>query len=443
MPAIQLPLTTPVQLPDDLTLRWATPEDADQLAEFNLAIHSDDPDNPELFLRYWTHDLMRGNHPTTSADDFTVVVTPENRIVSSLVLISQTWTYGGIPVDVGRPELVATLPEYRRRGLVRLQMDAVHAKSAARGEMMQVITGIPWYYRQFGYEMTVDLGGSRQLFWARPGNDTTVDEEPYSIRPATMADTGLLGAFYAQHMAHSLLARPRTTADWQYELVDAHEKSIGRLPAEIIETASGPVAYAVIEQWGTAYSITEFGVAAGHSWRAVALFLTRELKRRADEANSQRDKPITNVNFVLGSVHPVYQALGNQLERQLRPYAYYIRVPDISAFLQHITPVLEARLAGSVLAGHTGSLKMNLFRQRIELVWQDGRLEAIAPFEGKRLEAGDVAFPDLTFLQVLFGCRSFEELYHAYADCYADNVEAHVLVEILFPKQPSTVRAQN
>jgi hypothetical protein len=443
MSPIQLPLTTPVQLPDDLTLRWATPEDADQLAEFNLATHSDDPDNPELFLRHWTHDLMRGIHPTTSADDFTVVVTPDGRIVSTLVLISQTWTYSGIPVAVGRPELVATLPEYRRRGLVRLQMDAVHAKSAARGEMMQIITGIPWYYRQFGYEMTVDLGGSRQLFWARPGNDTTVDEEPYTIRPATLADIDLLDALYAQQTAHSLLARPRSAADWQYELVDAHEKSVGRLPAEIIATAAGPVAYAAIEQWGTSFSITEFGVAAGHSWRAAALFLTRELQRRADEANPQRDKPITNVNFILGGVHPVYQALGNQLERQTRPYAYYIRVPDIPAFLQRITPVLEARLAGSVLAGHTGSLKMNLFRQRIELVWQDGRLDAITTFEVKRLEEGDVKFPNLTFLQLLFGYRSFEELFHAYADCYAVNVEAQVLTDILFPKQPSTVRAQD
>ena len=37
----------------------------------------------------------------------------------------QTWTYGGVPFEVGRPELVATHPDYRRRGLVRAQFEAV------------------------------------------------------------------------------------------------------------------------------------------------------------------------------------------------------------------------------------------------------------------------------------------------------------------------------
>ncbi|MBN8801717.1 MAG: GNAT family N-acetyltransferase, partial [Stenotrophomonas acidaminiphila] len=62
---------------------------------------------------------MSGNHPTTQAHDFLVVV-DENRngkIASTLNLISQTWSYGGIPFRVGRPEIVGTDPAYRRRGL--------------------------------------------------------------------------------------------------------------------------------------------------------------------------------------------------------------------------------------------------------------------------------------------------------------------------------------
>ena len=113
----------PQDLGDGLTLRWATTDDAEALAQFNLAMHSDDPDNPEMFLYYWTHDLMNGCHPTTKAGDFTVVTDADGRIVSSLNLISQTWAYEGIPFPVGRPELVSTRPEYRRRGLVRRSYD--------------------------------------------------------------------------------------------------------------------------------------------------------------------------------------------------------------------------------------------------------------------------------------------------------------------------------
>jgi len=175
-------------------------------------MHSDDPDNPEMFLYYWTHDLMNGCHPTTKAGDFTVVTDADGRIVSSLNLISQTWAYEGIPFPVGRPELVSTRPEYRRRGLVRRQMEVIHRLSAARGELVTAITGIPWYYRQFDYDMALDLGGSRQLFWARPGNDETVAEEPYRVRAVTADDIPLLGELYAAHLGRSAIARLRGPA---------------------------------------------------------------------------------------------------------------------------------------------------------------------------------------------------------------------------------------
>ena len=171
----------PRDLGDGLTLRWATPDDVEAVAQFNFTLHSEPP-GEEKFLYHWTYDLMRGDHPTTKASDFTVVTDADGRVVSTLNLISQTWAYDGIPFPVGRPELVATLPEYRRRGLVREQMDVIHRKSAARGELVTAITGIPWYYRQFGYEMGLDLGGSRQLFWARLGNDEKTRLSKYTAR---------------------------------------------------------------------------------------------------------------------------------------------------------------------------------------------------------------------------------------------------------------------
>ena len=48
---------------------------------------------------------------------------------------------------------------------MRKQFDVIHAVSAQRGELMQGITGIPWYYRQFGYEMALDLEGKQNSGW--------------------------------------------------------------------------------------------------------------------------------------------------------------------------------------------------------------------------------------------------------------------------------------
>lgn len=80
------PFGLPRDLGDGLTLRWATPDDAETVAQFNLAMHSEPP-GEETFLYHWTHDLMRGDHPTTKASDFTVVTDTDGRIISSLNLI--------------------------------------------------------------------------------------------------------------------------------------------------------------------------------------------------------------------------------------------------------------------------------------------------------------------------------------------------------------------
>lgn len=434
----------PKDLGGGLLLRWATPADTAALAEFNIRIHSDDPEKPETWLAHWTADLMRGDHPSTSASDFTIVVDEKagGKIVSSMNLISQTWLYDGIPLTVGRPELVGTDADYRRRGLVREQFTAVHAKSAARGELVQAITGIPWYYRLFGYGMALDLGGGRDFLWDRPGNDKPVEEEAYQVRPALEDDWPLLQTLYEAHNRGSLLARARDEATWRYELTIPHPESMYSRSFYVVETAATSpqaVAYVEYQQFGKSYFVRELGVAPGHSWRAVGLFLMRYLKQQADALKEKEEKQLRGVFLGLGQGHPVYEALGSQLEGQRPPYAWYIRVPDLPAFLRHITPALEKRLAGSVLAGHSGTTRVNLYQQQFTLVFANGRLKEVGTYQPKVVEDGDVHFPGSTILQLIFGHASLEALNAVHPDCFTRDTETAVLLNILFPKRPSWV----
>jgi GNAT superfamily N-acetyltransferase len=156
-------LNLPQSLGNGLALRLATPDDTEALAEFNTLVHLEEGEPPD-FLRDWTRVLMSGDHPTTSAADFVVIENAEDhKIVSAACLIPQVWAYDGIDFKVGRPELVGTDPAYRRRGLSRKIFETIHALSAAYGHQVQGITGIPWFYRQFGYEYALELGGRRDL----------------------------------------------------------------------------------------------------------------------------------------------------------------------------------------------------------------------------------------------------------------------------------------
>ena len=435
-------LILPRDLGDGLILRRSTPADADALVEFNKLIHREPGvAEPEETVAAWTRDLLTRAHPTFNADDFTIVEdTRIGKIVSSLNTISQTWAYGGIPFGVGRPELVGTLPEYRRRGLVRAQFDVIHAWSAARGELLQAITGIPFYYRQFGYEMALLLGGGRAGLLSAAPKLKEGETEPYRVRPAVETDLPFILALDAAANRRWLITCERDEALWRYELSGKSETNCNRMVWAIVESAAGAPAGLIGHAWRVwegNLGVTYVEVAAGVSWLAAAPPILRYLSATA-QAYVQRDgKPADRLNFWLAHEHPFFAAAQDLLPTICRPYAWYLRVADLPGFLRHIAPVLEERLARSIAVGHTGELKLSFYRTGIRLAFDAGRLTSIEPWQPTHDDGGGAAFPGLTFLQLLFGYRSLEELRAAFVDCWTEGDTPRALLGILFPKQPS------
>jgi len=99
--------------------------------------------------------------------------------------------------------------------------------------------------------------------------------------------------------------------------------------------------------------------------------------------------------------------------------------------------VLEKRLDASVAAGHTGKLEVSFYGGGLRLEFESGRLSKVEHWSPTVEETGDAAFPDLTFLQILFGYRSLDELDRAFADCSPGEGDARVLLRTLFPRRPS------
>jgi hypothetical protein len=438
-------LVTPHHLPrdlgDGLVLRWATPADREPLAQFNGRVHG--RDRFDDFVAAWTRDLMSGSHPTCGPSDFTLVedTRREGKIVSSLCLIPQAWTYAGLPFGVGRPEAVGTDPEYRRRGLVRAQFEAIHAQSAALGHLVQGITGIPWYYRQFGYEYALDLGGGRIAYFSNVPTLKAGETEPYRLRPMTPSDLPFATPLYDALCARSLVACPRADDVWRYRLTGPSPDSFLAPRFQVIETAEGrPVGYVAPgrELWGGMFVIFELEVAAGQSLRAVMPPVLRAMKAQAEAEAAAQKKDVNALYFNFGREHPAFDAIPERLPKFRPPYGWYIRVADVPGFLRHVAPVLEARLALSPLAGHTGELKINEYTRGFKMVLEKGRITSLEPWQRPDGEEENAAFPPLVFLQLLFGQRALADLRAAYPDCWADD-EAEALLNALFPRLPSNV----
>ena len=120
--------------------------------------------------------------------------------------------------------------------------------------------------------------------------------------------------------------------------------------------------------------------------------------------------------------------------------------------LRRLTPVLERRLAESPFVGHTGELRLSFYRSGLRLVLAGGRIKSVEAWTPPRTATGldfglpsldarrpSASFPDLTFLQLLFGYRSLDELEAAFPDCLLRGQEPRALLHALFPTAPSKV----
>ena len=432
-------------LGDGLILRRAGRGDTAALAAFNCEIHCR-PGSGESAksMAAWTRDLMSGDHPTFRPGDLTVVEdTKTGEIVSSTCLISQTWSYAGVKVGVGLPDAVGTKPEYRRRGLVRAQLEVVHEWSARRNHMLQAITGIPNFYRQFGYEMAVEEGGGRVGFKPDVPKLKKGEKEPYRVRPATEADLPFIARAYRHGMERYLLSCVRGAGMWRYELDGRRRDAMQRRDLRVIESAGGERVGFLAHWprwWGNGIGVSAYELKPGVSWLAVTPSVVRYLAAAGEKCAAREKKEFATFSFWLGTEHPVYEAIPGRLPRRPDPYALYIRVPDVPGFLRRVAPVLERRLAESVAVGHTGELKLSFYREGVRMAFREGRLAEVEAWTPGRPEEGEsAAFAGLTFLHLLFGHRSLEELCRIYPDCYASNDEAKLLLEVLFPKRPSCV----
>lgn len=432
-------------LPGGLRVRWATAAEADRVAALNGYVFRHE-EHGELSTRTYnqTLDMMSGSHPLITPDDFAVVEDlATGEFVASTCLLKQVWTYEGISFLVGRPEFVATRQEYRNRGLVRALFALIHERSDGRGDLAQGITGIPYFYRQFGYEFAADLEFGRTVYPAAiPARDGEAPE-PYRLEPATEVDLPFIQELYEcrRHTwmlsselrldfleyAHGLATNDRAP-NWQLHII---RDGAGKRCGYVRTNAS---------RWDSNFAIWDIAVTAGTALSGVAPPVMRALVPLAEAAPASRPSAgaFSAFQLLLGREDPFYDVLGDAVAlRVMEPYAWYIRVPDLVKLIARLRPVLERRLAGSPFAGHTGELLMNFYRGGLRLVFEAGRLAGVEPWRqpawGPRAKA---SFPPLLFYQVLFGFRSIEELREALIDVRV-NGEMASLLDALFPKRLS------
>ena len=405
----------PRDLGDGLVLRCLRKSDTKSLKEHIKLVHGEEVVG--IIQRMLDH------YPRFSLEDnFVVVDTKDEKIVAYLCLMRRTFVLEGVEISVGQPDIVGTHPEYRNRGLIR-QLNAVLEERAAEYKLQLLsIAGIPYYYRQFGYEyaapMTMGLPIPTEAI-----PELKEDEEESVTIELIMKDT----------FQNYLTCREKVNSflDLYYELGPEH--FLFYSTGELSEPES--LRFFIVKEKenvvGGFYLGKSFGsLVVKELWLQDVQFVPpvlRFLKTKVEEHQcplkiSPPSKP---------SLMPRLERIAGA--RLSDSYAWYIRIPSIKQFLETISPVLEKRLAGSEFKGLTDTLKLSCYREGFELVFRRGRLREVNKLVIQELQQMEVALPPLVINQLLLGFRTITELQEVYPDvlCYSTK---QGLVEVLFPK---------
>lgn len=399
----------------------STPGEIERLAAFNLHIHGQGLDTMTNHLIY--------HHPHTKPDEWLFVEdAASGEVVSSLCLIPWTWRYAGVNLRAGEMGIVGTLEAYRRRGLVRCLVEQFKTLLDEGEFDVSHIQGIPYYYRQFGYEYAIPLEGGMHLELRHIPDDVPESAQPFVLRRATGDDIPVLCRLYDKNTGDLDVYAVRDETVWRYLLDYSPQTEMASEFWLVEDPTGGPVGYCCIQLngFGTGLNVSE----ASRLSHPAAMAVLHRFKRIAVE----REKPY--IRLYVQPEHVLLktgQAWGGVEKGR---YAWQIHLPDVGRLLRNIGPVLEQRIARSALAGMTETVRLNFFRTAYDLRFDAGELVAV---EGPHHEPGSaIEIPPLLFAPLVLGYHSREELDATYPD-FAVWGQWQVIIDVLFPKLRSYI----
>jgi GNAT superfamily N-acetyltransferase len=314
------------ELPDGLVLRTAGPADLPGASRL-LAARGEPADAVDL-------ELVVG---TTGGDGVAVVVDGD-RVVCTLTLLDEVVHIGRVAVPTGQVELVATDPEHEGRGLTRALMAWAHDRSRERGHLLQVMVGIPYFYRQFGYEYVAPIPAWRRL----DGVPHAADD--VEVRPATPADIPAMAALQLEAQAAADVRMGHSEECWQWLVErDGSEQWIA-------ERNGTPVGVSRTQPQDEPDAVAELAAiddAAAHA------LLAHAAARTGQPLEVRHGAPTPpGVEALLAAPTDL-------------PDWFYGRVDRLGPLLAHLAPVLVERLEAAGLAGQQHEVLLSTWRRHL------------------------------------------------------------------------------
>ena len=118
------------------------------------------------------------------------------------------------------------------------------------------------------------------------------------------------------------------------------------------------------------------------------------------------------------------------------PYAWYVKIPSVKNFLNHITPVLEERLRKSIYRNLDDEISISYYDGGIILTFQKGKIVSIKELSLRetqtKMNVFDLYIPPNNLIQLLMGFKTIAALESINFDFSCSAKKKHLL-NTLFP----------
>ncbi len=320
---------TPTRLADGAVVRSATPADLPALEALTA-----DREGPEDAADLRLAALSPGGFERIG------VVEVDGEVAATATLLDEEVRVGSITLPAGQIELVAAAVPYEHRGYVRALIDWCHEKSAARGHLVNVMIGIPNFYRQFGYHYSIPMHP-----WAESLGPPD-DAPSLTARIATAADLPSLQRMQDEAQETYDVAMRHQPECWQWllEQPQSHQWLV-----EDGDRAVGLARIATGDDWADVGELTAVSPEAARALIALAHSL----------AGSDGTVRVNHRPHVRG----LSELLGDQERLQW----YYVRIPDPLVLLNALAPELLQRL--HVAGREPGEALLSFYRSHLRMAW--------------------------------------------------------------------------
>jgi predicted acetyltransferase len=400
--------------------RLETDRDVEQYLELVRKVWSDEVGVDKLAKKLI--DFHRG----MTLNNF-FVVKHKGKMVSTLNLIPVAWSIGGIRLKVAEMGHVGTLPEFRGKGFIQRLVEEYHREVQKQGYDISVIEGIPYFYRQFGYEYALPLLEETRIRLDEiPESKTNIRIRPFSEEDVPTAKR-LLEWSQRKFFVHSV----RDGNVWKTQQKTGIASDPEPFEGYAAEEQGKMVAYFRIRENPKEKELllTEITEVDQLVAQAVLSFLRTCGNRRNLEtlsANISYEEPFVKHLVSLGAL------------KRVPTYAWQIRITDYVRMFRKLKPLFERRLADSMYNRLTETLNFNFRVFTVQVAVKDGKIADIRKIEGS--ERSPIGLNPLAFAQLLMGYKNRQELEETVPDVRIAVSHRH-LTDVLFPKMPSYVHS--